>query len=57
MKIVATTGLVGLSALEWTCQSFCLGQSIGIDETNTFELITFLAWKLWVPQAWAACGR
>jgi len=43
MKIVATTGLVGLSALEWTCQSFCLGQSIGIDETNTFELITFLA--------------
>jgi len=35
MKIVGATGLGGLWALEWQT---VLGQSIGIDETNAFQL-------------------
>jgi len=31
--------------------NFFWGQSIGIDETNTFQLTFFLVWKLWAPQA------
>jgi len=38
MKIVGATGLVGLWALKWARQTFFLGQSIGIDENNTFQL-------------------
>jgi len=29
-----------------------LGQSIGVGETNTFQLKFFLALKLWAPQCW-----
>jgi len=32
--------------------NFFFGQSIGIDETNTFQLKF-----LWAPQAWAVYGR
>jgi len=34
---------------------FWVNQSIGIDETNTFQLQFKL--KLWPPQVWAACWR
>jgi len=37
MKIVGVTSLGGLWALKWTWQTF-LGESIGIDENNTFQL-------------------
>jgi len=38
MKIVGAIGLVNLWALEWALKLF-LNQSIGIDETNTFQFI------------------
>jgi len=37
MKILGVTGLGGLWALNWAWQTF-LGQSIGINENNTFQL-------------------
>jgi len=37
MKIASVTGLGGLWALKWAWQTF-LDQSIGIDETNIFQL-------------------
>jgi len=42
MKIVAALGLGGLWALEWAWQAFSFDQSIGIDETNTFQLKFFI---------------
>jgi len=42
MKIVAATGLGGLWALEWDCQTFFLDQSIGINKTKTFQLTFFI---------------
>jgi len=41
MKIVGVTGLGGPWALKGACQYFFLGQTIGTDENNTFQL-TFL---------------
>jgi len=39
----------GLWALGWAWQTFFLGQSIGIDKNNIFQLK--------FPQFWAVCGR
>jgi len=51
MQVLSATGLGGLWALE-------LDQSIGIDETNTFQLtFFFLGWKLCATQLWAVCGH
>jgi len=36
VKVGVATGFRGLWALKWACQT--LGQSIGIDENNTFRL-------------------
>jgi len=35
-----------------------LGQSTGIDKTNTLHYINifYLVYKLWAPKAWAACA-
>jgi len=41
MKIVGVTGLGGLWALKWAWQTF-FSQSIGNDETNTFQLKLFI---------------
>jgi len=41
MLIVSATGMDGLWALEWAWQTFFLGQSIGIDESITFQLKFF----------------
>jgi len=38
MKILGVIVLGGLWALKWAWQTFFLGQSIGIDESNTFKL-------------------
>jgi len=57
MKIVSATGLVGWWALEWAWQTF-LDQSIGRRRDQYISVkIFYLTWKLWVPQAWAVCGR
>jgi len=37
MKIVGATALGGLWPLKWAWQTY-LGQPIGIDDTNTFQL-------------------
>jgi len=41
MKIAGARGLGGLWALEWAWQIF-FDQSIGINETNTFQLKFFI---------------
>jgi len=45
MKIVGPTGLGGLSASKFAQQSF-LGQPIGTNETNTFQLNFFSRMKI-----------
>jgi len=40
MQIVGVTGFRGVWAFKWAWQT--LGQSIGIDENNTFQLIFFV---------------
>jgi len=38
---VGATQIQALWALEWAWQTFFLDQSIGIDETNTFQLLWY----------------
>jgi len=56
MKIVGVSGFRGLWALKWAWQTFFLGQSIGIDENNTFQLNSSFYSSIKTVGATVLCG-
>jgi len=58
MKVVGATDLVGFMGVRVGVANrrFFLGQSIGMDETNTFQLKCLASMTLWASQVWAALG-